>query len=539
MARRDRRTSRCQMRRKVLRSSDPVSTSAKAQTGSNSAWRSIEQDPRLHFQRLRELFHDGDSRVAGAALEVADVGAVDLRLEGERLLRPVILQAEATQVLGEALSDVHAGMTTCPSTIDLQTISDICLDCRATWSDLRRILSSTEGPCMPRAAPFRWPRQPHVGIDGLTSEAQTRLSLNERRELLRDHGISFTRFLGQVSCQAAAGGIGPSRISRDWRLAALALAAGMLFAQPAAAADNFIQLYIAAQGGCGQAMASPLTFVLSGQDARAPFGKAAEDWSDDDLASLKTVLAACQIATVRRGNEFNIAEIKRDADELLAKIPVLVAQARDQVQARNQQIEARRQLAVARIDKAVLARQQAKASAETEAARLEGEAAAAEAEAREAQRRADARIERATRARDEAKATAAAVASLERSAQQRAAVAPVARRAAPGELSELEDEPAGQNSAPAGPVIATTVVEAQACKTIDAVAASNQQGMPQHKSNAAPAASGACLTVAKGSRATVQAADATPSLKALCVALEGQPGCLWMAKAAFGALDQP
>ncbi len=188
----------------------------------------------------------------------------------------------------------------------------------------------------------------------------------------------------------------------------------MLFTQPAAAADHFIQLYIAAQGGCGQAMASPLSFVLSGQDARAPFGKAAEDWSDDDLASLKAVLAACQIATVRRGNEFNIAEVKRDSDELLAKIPVLVARARDQVQARNQQIEARRQLAVARIDKAVLARQQAKASAETEAARLEGEAAAAEAEAREAQRRADARIERATRARDEAKATAAAVASLER-----------------------------------------------------------------------------------------------------------------------------
>lgn len=97
----------------------------------------IQQHTYLHLQRLCELFHDGDRRVAGAALEIADVGPVDLRLEGEALLRQAFLLAKATQIAGEAVFDVHTGMSTRLSTIDLQTISDISLDCTPPKSVLR------------------------------------------------------------------------------------------------------------------------------------------------------------------------------------------------------------------------------------------------------------------------------------------------------------------------------------------------------------------------------------------------------------------
>ena len=306
----------------------------------------------------------------------------------------------------------------------------------------------------------------------------------------------------------------------------------MLFTAPAAAADNFIQLYITANGGCG-GPTSPLSFVLVGQDINSPFGKAAADWNDDDLAALKPVLAACEVTSARRGNPYNLAEIKRDTDKLLADIPAIVGQARDRMQAQIKQVEARRQIASARIDKATQARQQAKASAETEAAQLEREAAAAEAEARDAQRRADARIERATRARDEAKAKAAAIASLEQGAQQEGGIAPRVRRAAPGELSELmqEGDTAGvqQPGKPLGPLAMSTVIEAQACPTIDEVASASAQvtSVPD-KAGATSTAPGACVTIAKGTRATIQAAGASPTLKALCVAGKGIPDvCGW------------
>jgi hypothetical protein len=321
---------------------------------------------------------------------------------------------------------------------------------------------------------------------------------------------------------------------------AFGLATCMLFASPAAAADNFIQLYIAAQGGCSSSGGNPLTYVLVGQDIRSPFGKAAAAWTGDDLASLKAVLAACQVAAARRGNPYTLDEIKRDSDKLLAKIPAIVGQARDQEQAEARQIEARRQLATSRVDKAAQAKEQAKASAEAEVARLESEASLAEAEARSAQTRANARIERANHDRDEAKAKAAAIASLERNAQEDAGMRPRARRAAPGELSELlpEDEAAGRGATSPAPLTATTVIDASACQTIEAVArASQQNAPPENKTHSASSASTECIPVAKGARATIQAAGAGQGLKALCVALEGHLGCLWMAKAAFAAAD--
>ena len=315
-----------------------------------------------------------------------------------------------------------------------------------------------------------------------------------------------------------------------------ALVGSLLVPHQALAADNFIQLYIAGKGGCG-GPESPLTYVLVGQDIRTPFGKAAADWTDDDLASLKTVLATCEMTSARRGNRYNLDEIKQESDRLLSQIPRIVAQARDQAQAEAQQLEARRRSATARIDEATQARLQTKASAEAEVSRLEDEATKAEAESRDAQRRADAEIQRAGRARDEARAKADAIASLEQSVLEDARALPQVRKVAPGELSELVPNDSAtdtKNSASQEPVAVTTAVDARACKTIDEVSTSGQQTVsPDDKVHPATEPSGTCLAVTKGTKATVQAAGAGGDFRGLCVALKGRPGCYWMAKAAF------
>lgn len=54
---------------------------------------------------------------------------MDPGLVGERFLAPAFGEAQPAQVLTEAVTDVHAGAETLASTIDLQTISDIVVDC--------------------------------------------------------------------------------------------------------------------------------------------------------------------------------------------------------------------------------------------------------------------------------------------------------------------------------------------------------------------------------------------------------------------------
>ena len=52
---------------------------------------SVEQLPRLHPKRYSELLNDGDGWVPSSTLDVADIGPVDLYLEGKRLLRQAFL----------------------------------------------------------------------------------------------------------------------------------------------------------------------------------------------------------------------------------------------------------------------------------------------------------------------------------------------------------------------------------------------------------------------------------------------------------------
>ncbi len=52
----------------------------------------------------------------------------------ERLLAPAFLLAKPSQVFAKALPYVHGAPETRLSTIDLQTISDIQVDCPRVWS---------------------------------------------------------------------------------------------------------------------------------------------------------------------------------------------------------------------------------------------------------------------------------------------------------------------------------------------------------------------------------------------------------------------
>jgi hypothetical protein len=88
----------------------------------------IEQRADRHVQGFCQLVDDRDRGVAGAAFEIADIGAVDAGLPGKMLLRPVLRIAKPAQVEAEALDDIHEREITVLSTINLQTISDIPLD---------------------------------------------------------------------------------------------------------------------------------------------------------------------------------------------------------------------------------------------------------------------------------------------------------------------------------------------------------------------------------------------------------------------------
>ena len=84
---------------------------------------------RLNAERRSELHQDLDCWVAGAALDVADVGPVDPRFEGIVFLAPAFGGAQALQVGAKDLATVHSRCITCVATINLQTMSDKRLDC--------------------------------------------------------------------------------------------------------------------------------------------------------------------------------------------------------------------------------------------------------------------------------------------------------------------------------------------------------------------------------------------------------------------------
>ena len=86
--------------------------------------RSFQKYGRGHFQRLGELFDDGDCGIPGSSLDVADIGAVDAGTIRKLFLTPALLVPEPLEVRPEALANIHSRSKTPLSIINLQTISD-------------------------------------------------------------------------------------------------------------------------------------------------------------------------------------------------------------------------------------------------------------------------------------------------------------------------------------------------------------------------------------------------------------------------------
>lgn len=62
-----------------------------------------------HPQGNGKLLDNDDRRIAGAALDIGDICAVDVRLERELLLAPALLLAQTAQIAGKTKTDIHAG----------------------------------------------------------------------------------------------------------------------------------------------------------------------------------------------------------------------------------------------------------------------------------------------------------------------------------------------------------------------------------------------------------------------------------------------
>ena len=108
---------------------DPVDAEDEAAYGCAAPPSLVEQLPWLDVEVGGDLVDDGDGGVAGTALEIADIGAVNAGLMREGLLRQTLVLTQAPQVVGKALSDIdHGREDWSRRTIGLQTIRDIVLD---------------------------------------------------------------------------------------------------------------------------------------------------------------------------------------------------------------------------------------------------------------------------------------------------------------------------------------------------------------------------------------------------------------------------
>lgn len=68
----------------------------------------VQQRSNRHAKWHGKLLDDGDRRIARAAFDIADIGAVDAGLVRIALLAPALLGAKAAQVSSEALANIHA-----------------------------------------------------------------------------------------------------------------------------------------------------------------------------------------------------------------------------------------------------------------------------------------------------------------------------------------------------------------------------------------------------------------------------------------------
>lgn len=98
---------------------------------SSPSLRSTDQFCRLDTQRLRELYQDLNRRVTRTAFNVANVRTVDPSLKSIFLLAPAFGAAQALQVSAQSFANIHLRCIASMSTINLQTIRDIRLDCTA------------------------------------------------------------------------------------------------------------------------------------------------------------------------------------------------------------------------------------------------------------------------------------------------------------------------------------------------------------------------------------------------------------------------
>lgn len=67
----------------------------------------IHQHSGFNPEGLCELVEDSDGGIAGSALDIAHIGAVDSGFISKPFLAPALLGAKAAQIAGEALTDIH------------------------------------------------------------------------------------------------------------------------------------------------------------------------------------------------------------------------------------------------------------------------------------------------------------------------------------------------------------------------------------------------------------------------------------------------
>lgn len=289
----------------------------------------------------------------------------------------------------------------------------------------------------------------------------------------------------------------------------------LLNGQQALGASNFVQTYLDAQGGCQSG--SALSFVLAGSGRQSPFGRSAADWTDDDLNSLKRTLASCIQAAEARNNTYLVEETRRDVDRIAATIPQIVKGARAQRDAQVRQLQARKELAQSRLEKATRDREQARASADAEVGRLEHEATLAKADARAAAAVANRQIDEATHRSADAKA---------KIAESLAALRPVPSTPGephdagpPGELRELQDDLTS----------AVTKTNFVACRaTAQLVEASKGIVTNDMDLVARLVKSGECVVVDRGTSVRMRSTDANAGHGVVCVGIDGHPDCLWV-----------
>ncbi len=94
----------------------------------------VEELTGPHAERPSQLLDNRDGGVPAPPLDIADICAVDPGTVGIILLAPALRLAKPTNIFAKAGADIHARTKSAMSPIDLQTISDIALDCCDTRS---------------------------------------------------------------------------------------------------------------------------------------------------------------------------------------------------------------------------------------------------------------------------------------------------------------------------------------------------------------------------------------------------------------------